>query len=100
MLGATAVDGPSSTARSVARPPPDSIQGPCKVSFARPDLRLWRPAAQSDLLNHGCAVYLHGERSAFVQVGAIWWSVWRREGPESTPDRSLWRQHVCRSRRC
>src|SRR4051794_27507548 len=60
-------------------------QGPCKVSFARPDLRLWRAAAESGLLNHGCAVYLHGERSAPAQVRVIWWSVWRREGPESTP---------------
>src|SRR3954451_21790766 len=30
---------------SLLTAPPDT-QGPCKVSFARPDLRLWRPAAR------------------------------------------------------
>src|SRR3954452_15332018 len=36
---------------------------------------------ESGLLNHGCAVYLHVERSAPAQVRAIWWSVWRNGRP-------------------
>jgi transposase len=45
-------------------------QGPCKVSFARPDLRLWRPA--SGLLSHRGALHLHGEHSTPAQVRATW----------------------------
>jgi hypothetical protein len=44
---------------------------------------------ESGLLNYGCALYLHGEHSTPAQVRVIWWSVWRRDGPDSAPDRSL-----------
>ena len=46
-----------------------------------------RPA--SGLLSRRCALHLDGEHLTQAQVGATWRSVSGRDGPESTPDRSL-----------
>src|SRR4051794_34695357 len=44
---------------------------------------------KSGLLSPRCALYLHGEHSAHVQVGATRRSVCRSAGPESAADRRL-----------
>src|SRR3954449_6284503 len=44
---------------------------------------------ESRLLSHDCALDLHGQHSAPAQVRATWWLIWRRDGPDSTPDGSL-----------
>jgi hypothetical protein len=70
-------------------PYPVRDQGPCRVSVARADLRFWRQRPESCLLSHDCALDLHGQHSAPAQVRATWCLIWRRDGPDSTPDRSL-----------
>src|SRR4051794_3058591 len=44
---------------------------------------------RSGLLSHRCALYLHGEHSAHVQVSATQRSVCRSDGPELAADRRL-----------
>src|SRR3954454_15478061 len=44
---------------------------------------------ESGLLSHDCAPDLHGQHSAPAQVRATWWLIWRRDGPDSIPNRSL-----------
>src|SRR4051812_30462790 len=44
---------------------------------------------KSGLLSHRCALYLHGEHSAHVQVSATRRSVCRSDGPELAADRRL-----------
>src|SRR4051794_7877193 len=39
--------------------------------------------------SHDCALDLHGQYSAPTPVRATWWLIWRPDGPDSTPDRSL-----------
>src|SRR4051812_44322303 len=44
---------------------------------------------ESGVLSHDCALDLHGQHSAPAQVRATGWLIWRRDGSDSTPDRSL-----------
>src|SRR3954453_16211457 len=70
-------------------PAPVSPQGPCKVSFVRPELRLWRPVAgvgppEPPL----CTPPGWGALAACPGESALA-AVCRSDGPDSAPDRSL-----------
>src|SRR3954454_13321593 len=57
--------------------------------------RRWRAGGEQALASTGpggasCRLSdLHGHRSAPAQVRATWWLIWRRDGSDSTSDRSL-----------
>src|SRR3954452_8024411 len=72
-----------------ATPCPPPRQGLCKVSLPGLTCRYSGQRPESGVLSHDCALDLHGQYSAPTQVRATWWLIWRPDGPDSTPDRSL-----------
>jgi Putative transposase of IS4/5 family (DUF4096) len=52
------------------------------------------------LVNHGCAIYLHGEHSAPAEVRATWRSVRRRDGRHLHRIATSPRQHSRRFTAC
>src|SRR3954453_3586488 len=66
-----------------------SSQGSCKVSVTRPDLRLWRPAAEVERPEAPLRLHLQGEHLTRAQVRATCGRSLDATAPVSAPDRSL-----------